>query len=199
MCYGPAPVPLNTPSGRFSLRVLDILRARKQKQKTLKGSEGESAISMKLRGLRGISLDDAFEIAGLLDYPLSELVSAPDSSIYDLNVKEQRMIDAFRRLSKEEQDAFLVTVTLRFRSASNAVGRRVAKPSRQSAHGDSPSAGGSALSPNVRREIVTAEAAIDAQITGRQAPNTRPPKPHSPSRDRRDDKPHAPTGTSKDR
>lgn len=197
--YSPAPVPLHTPSGRFRFRVLDILRARKQPQNTLKGSESESALSMKMKGLRGISLDDAAEIAKTLGFPLAELVSDPDSSFYDLNAKEQRLVEAYRLLSKDEQDAFLTTVTLRQRQAPNTTGRKVAHAPRQSAHGSSPSASGSALSPNVRREITTAEAAINAQITRGQAPTARPPKPNTPRGHRGDDKPHAPTGTSKDR
>lgn len=173
VCYVPAPVALNTASGRFRFRVLDILRARNQKQKTLKGRESASALSMKMRGFRGISLDDAAEIADALGFPLAELVSAPDSSFYDLNAKEQRIIDAYRQLGKDEQDAFLTTVTLRQRPGPNQAGRRVAKKPLQSAHGGSSAARPSALSEHVHGPVAHAADAIDAAIAWEQAASPR--------------------------
>lgn len=170
VCYVSAAVALNTASGRFRFRVMDILRARKQKQHTLKGSESASALSMKMRGLRGISLDDAAEIADALGFPLAELVSAPDSSFYDLNAKEQRVIEAYRQLGKDEQDAFLTTVTLRQRQGPYQAGRRVAKMSSQAAHGGTPSTRLPALSESAQRAAAAADALLAPHYTGKQAP-----------------------------
>lgn len=192
VCYGPTVVALNTPSGRFRFRVLDIIHARKQPQHTLRGANSEQWVSMKLKGKRGLGLDEAYEIAEALKYPLSELVSAPDSAIYELNSLEQQLIDAFRRMTDGERKSAVELLTMRQRAEPNRGGRRVASKRPQgAAHGGVTAARGSGIADTLRRDTEDFEAAVDATLAGQQAPDARPARPATPGSHRTPHRPDA--------
>lgn len=192
VCYGSAVVALNTASGRFRFRVLDILKSRKQPQNTLAAPEKEGWLSNKMRGYRGLSLDEAAEIADALRYPLSELLSSPDSAIYELNSQEQLLIDAFRRFTDDERKAALTLLTLRQRAEPHQRGKRVAPKRPGAAHGGIASARGSAGDPAAQQQLIMerAERELSALHTRGQAPTPRPARPALPAGNRDADGSH---------
>jgi len=111
---------------RFVLRVRAILDEKKLPQKAARGSNSEEWISTKLSGARNLQLNEAEEIADALQVPLAELLRKPEDSVYELDNMEARLIEAYRQLSKPEQDAFVLVMTLRHRPAPYASGRKVA-------------------------------------------------------------------------
>lgn len=193
-----------TPTARFRFRVLAVIDERHLTQKSLKGQDwGESSegwISNKLSGRRGINLDEADDIATRLHYPLSELVRRPGDRTYELDNLEARVIEAFRQLSRPEQNAFVTTITLRQRPAPYA-GEKVAKAlhrsaARTAAHG-SPFATrplSAELSPNVQQHVSALDQAShdeELEIARRQTPATRPLGAKKTPSDRRARKPDA--------
>lgn len=179
MCYGFGVVALTSASGRFRFRVLDILKGRKQPQKTLAPPEKEGWLSNKMRGYRGLSLDEAAEIAEALNYPLSELLSAPDSAIYELSSQEQLLIDAFRRFSDDERKSALSLLTLRQRAEPKKAGRKVAHRS-VGPHGGVVAPTRPALSPQVHRAAESAAEDIHSAVTREQTATTRPAESGAP-------------------
>lgn len=100
---------------RFRLRVISLLEDRKQTQKSLRGDKTEGWISNIMLGRRGIKIQDAEEIADILNVPLAELIRRPEDQVYELSPTETRLIEAFRRMSLTEQHALLTMATLRYR------------------------------------------------------------------------------------
>jgi hypothetical protein len=115
-----------TARDRFLLRVHGILEERDLNQKDLRGTNSEGWISNKLRGKRNLTLNEAEEIADALPVPLTELLRRPENAVYELDNLEARLLEAFRQLAKQEQDAFLTIITLRHRAAPYATGRKMA-------------------------------------------------------------------------
>jgi transcriptional regulator with XRE-family HTH domain len=117
LCYDSGIV--TTAFERFRMRVLDLLEDRGINQKALRGEFTEGWISNKLQGRRKLYFSDVEQIADALNVPMSELVRHPEDRTYDLSATEARLIEAFRKLSQNEQQALLTLATSRFR----AVGR----------------------------------------------------------------------------
>jgi transcriptional regulator with XRE-family HTH domain len=193
-----------TASARFRLRVLSILDDRDIAQKTLRGANSESWISNKLRGTRGLALNDAEEIAAALQVPIAELLRRPDDQLYELDNAEVRVVDAFRQLAAHEQDAVVTLLTLRQRPAAHASGRQIAterrhrqptSPSR--AYGSAPPARPSSLPPTVKRhaaKFVEDLPELEPHPAGEQASKTGPDRADVPAGHRRGRGPHTKTG-----
>lgn len=125
-CYYLGTVARMTARERFLFRVHSTLEERNLNQKDLKGANSEGWISNKLRGQRDLKLNEAEQIADALQVPLAELLRKPEDSVYELDNLEARVVEAYRQLSKPEQDACVLLLTLRHRPAPYATGRKVA-------------------------------------------------------------------------
>src|SRR3977135_4227089 len=100
---------------RFRVRVMGLIEDRGLNQKDLKGSKTEGWISNIVTGRRGIKLNDVEGIAEALNVPVAELVRKPEDRVYDLSATEARLIEAFRKIPAQEQQAILILSTARFR------------------------------------------------------------------------------------
>lgn len=192
-CYNRQdPMAKMTARERFLLRVHSVLDERDLNQKDLKGANSEGWISNKLRGQRDVKLNEAEQIADALQVPLAELLRKPEDSVYELDNVESRLVEAFRQLSKPEQDAFVLTVTLRHRPAPYPTGRKVAhRPSSLQpggVHGSAASARGATASTADEIRALTSE--FDRRLaealgeSGGQTSSARRPVPAAPKRGR---------------
>lgn len=161
-------VGMMTAASRFILRVQEVLDSGEFKQKDLSVGNSEGWISNILKARRGLRLNDAAEIAAAMGRPLSELVRETENTLYELDNLEARAIEAFRQLSKAEQEAFVTIVTLRHRPGATPLygtERNRAPRLQQSVHGRRlvPSA----LSPQLQSLIADAAEKITTEL-GRQ-------------------------------